>query len=272
MSSVLTKELMKKIFKIDQAETLLKQHATHLFGKKTKRTRNDVFLGTHIFEELSKLPVSDILSYTRDYCINNPDGKYYDIHHNLDYTINKIKETTISKDLSPCHPENFSESIVKPTIRKYIKNRSNDSIENIVKSELLEKLVLHTTERINQQLKADYSEYVILIKCPNILPTLKHTKGDDMYFINDKGELENLNIKTTRSIWDNTDPEKIIVALYENQGKDRFESTPRVYIYLSDKKDINDDDIITQMNKTYDITFQYNKETYNVTGCRLVIV
>lgn len=272
MSSGLTKQIMKKIFKNDQAEVLLKQYKSDLFGKKTKRTRNVTFLGNDIFEELTNLPVSEILSYTRNYCINNPDGKYYNIHNNLEWTINKIKETTISKELSPCHPENFSETVVKPLIRKLINNRSTDSIESIVKTELLEKLILHTTERMNQQLKADYSEYFILKNCPNVLPTLKHTKGDDMYLVNDNGEIIELNIKTTRSIWGNTDPEKAIIALYENQGKDRFECTPRLYIYLSDKKDINEMDIVTQMNKTYNITFQYNKQSYFVSGCRLIIV
>ena len=272
MSSVLTKQIMKKIFNNNQAEVLLKQHNPHLFGKKTKRTRNDTFLGNDIFEELTKLPVFDILSYTRNYSIYNPDGKYYNIHNNLDWTVNKIKETTISKELSPCHPENFSESVVKPLIRKIINNKCNDSIEQIVASELVKKLELHTTERINQQLKADYSEYLIIMNCPNVLPTLKHTKGADMYLVNDNGEIDDLNIKTTRSIWNNTDPEKAITALYENQGKDRFECTPRLYIYLSDKKDINDQDIVTQMNKTYEISFKYNKQSYNVSGCRLIII
>ena len=41
-----------------------------------------------------------------------------------------------------------------------------------------------------------------------------------------------LDIKTTRNIWEITDPKEAITRLYERQGEDRFSYDPRLYIYL----------------------------------------
>lgn len=86
--------------------------------------------------------------------------------------------------------------------------------------------------------------------------------------------IEDLDIKTTRSIWEITDPKEAITRLYEEQGEDRFSSDPRLYIYLSDNYEIDEAKINTQLETTYDITFQYkkHKKNYNVIGARLIII
>ena len=160
-------------------------------------------------------------------------------------------------------------------MRNYIKNKSTKDIDKLVVKVLLPKLIKHVKERIYQQVKADYSEYLILMNCENIMPTLTHKSGTDMYLLNDKDEFEDLNIKTTRNIWDIKEPKNAIKELYEKQGNERFESCPRTYIYLSDSiisKDnlINKNNINRQLNQKYDIDFKYKKKSYQVQGCRFI--
>jgi len=267
----MNKIILKKIFNKKQGINLLKYKRNDLFGKPTTRTKKARYMGTDVYEDLLLIPINDMLEYTRDYSINNPDGKYYYIHNNLEYVVSTIKSTMVSKNKSPCHPENFSESIVKPRAREYIKNTYRECVSQYVERLLLEPLILHMKERINQQLKADYSEYLILKSCDNIIPTLKHSKGDDMYLVNNN-RIESLNIKTTRNIWGINNPKDAIRELYEKQGENRFEYSPRLYIYLSDKTDINRDEITRQLLQTYDIEFTYKKQNYKVSGCRLVII
>lgn len=225
-------DILKKIFTKQQAITLLQNKKPELFGKKSKRCKKETYLYQDLYLSLTEISTECILEYTRNYSINNIDGKYYFIHHNLEYVINTIKVTSITKKDSPCHPENFSETIVKPKARNYIQEKSTEDINKYVDREIVPSLILHMKERINQQLKADYSEYLILMNCDKVIPTLKHTKGDDMYLLNENNEIEKLNIKTTRNIWGIQKPEQIIQKLYENQGKERFEDKPRLYIFI----------------------------------------
>ena len=113
------------------------------------------------------------------------------------------------------------------------------------------------------------------MNCQNIMPTLTHKAGTDMYLLNEKNEFEDLNIKTTRSIWDIKEPKDAITKLYEKQGKFRFESCPRTYIYLSDNiindnNTINKNKIKKQLIKKYDINFNYKNKEYQVKGCRFI--
>ena len=269
----LSEEQLKKIFTKSLAEDCLKEFKLEKFGLKTQRSRIKKYLGENIWSDLSTIPIKDITKYVRDYSISEK-SKYSYIHNDIEYVKETIKKTKVSKENSPCKtPQQFSESVVKPSARKYIGNKLNIPIKEYVEQELLEKLTLHTMERINQQLKADYSEYIILMSCENIIPTLKHTKGTDMYFINYADNLiEDLDIKTTRSIWDIEPPEEAIKALYEKQGEDLFSSNPRLYIYLSDNENIDSNQILEQLNKKYDINFTFKGVEYNVSGTRLIIV
>ena len=269
----LCEEQIKKIFTTPLAEDCLKEFKPEKFGHKTKRSRIKKYLGENIWSDLSEIPIKEIVEYVREYSLSE-NGKYSFICNNIEYVKETIKKTKVSKENSPCKtPQQFSESVVKPSARKYINNKLTIPVEEYVDQEIKEKLILHTKERINQQLKADYSEYIILMSCENIIPTLKHTKGTDMYFINyEDNIIEDLDIKTTRSIWDIETPEEAIKTLYEKQGEDLFSSNPRLYIYLSDNETIDNDQILEQLNKKYDINFTFKCQEYNVCGARLIIV
>jgi hypothetical protein len=266
----MNEKIAKKIFKKEQAEELLDKYKPELFGLKTKRSKKIKYLGNNLYLDICSLDINIIKEYTRDYSINI--GKYSEIHKDPEYFKTLINITNINKKDSPCHPERFSESVVKPCIRKYINEKRTDDLEKYLIENLMKSLIKHGTERTNQQVKADWSEYLILMNCPNIIPTLKQTKGTDMYLIKDDGSIEDLDIKTTRSIWEIKDKKEAIKKLYEGQGEDRFSANPRLYIYLSDKDLCNSEDIIKQMNENYDIEFKYKKEVYKVIGCRLIII
>ena len=338
------KNIAKKIFTKDQAIQFLEKIKPELFGFKTKRCRVKKYLGEDVYDDIQDIKIQTIKDYTREYSITK--GKYSDIHSNPEYTKLLINKSKINKSESPCHPENFSESVVKPIMRDFIRkdfkkttktkdtskeyagksnseliallnladkkaefqaeriqkleakcksagielgceykepeyeiyainplNQENSDELNIyIQDNLLEPLIKHSKERLNQQLKADYSEYIILMNCDNIIPTLKHSKGTDMYFIKEDGKLEDLDIKTTRSIWGINDKKDAIKNLYEKQGKDSFSDNTRMYIYLSDEEICDQEKIIKQMDEKYDIEFIYEKKKYQVNGCRLIIV
>ena len=63
-----------------------------------------------------------------------------------------------------------------------------------------------------------------------------------------------------------------IKLLYENQGKDRFSSNSRLYIYLSDNEIPSKEDIISQLEKKYDITFNYEGVEYKTEGARIIFI
>lgn len=264
--------LVKKVFNKGQAEEFLKKHRSDLFGLKTKRARKSTYLGDDIWLDISKIDNNLIKDYTRDYSINNINGKYYSINSDPEYHKSLINKSKIDKKDSPCHPEQFSESVVKPLMRKYIKDKCNDDLEEYITKNMTDPLIKHALERFNQQSKADWSEYLLLIHCPNIFPTLKHTKGTDMYLLNDDYTIDDLDIKTTRNIWGIKDKKEAIKMLYEKQGKDRFSKDPRLYIYLSDKELCGSEYIINQLNEKYDVEFKYEDEIYKVIGCRLIII
>lgn len=266
-------KLVKKVFNKGTGEEFLKIHRPDLFGLKTQRAKKIKYLGDDIWTDISKIDNKHIKCYTRNYSINNEDGKYYDINSDPEYHKSLINKSKIDKKDSPCHPEQFSESVVKPGMRKFIKEKRNpDDLETYIKTQMVDKLVKHAIERTNQQVKADWSEYLILMHCPDVFPTLKHTKGTDMYLLKEDGSIEDLDIKTTRSIWEIKDKKEAIKKLYEGQGKDRFSANARLYIYLSDKELCESGNIVKQMNEKYDIDFTYEKTEYKVNGCRLIII
>jgi hypothetical protein len=266
----MNKTIAQKIFTKDIGEKLLKKYKHELFGLKTKRSKKITYLGNDLYSDICSLDINTIREYTREYSIT--EGKYKDIHNDPEYFKDLINKSKIDKSDCPCHPEQFSESVVKPCIRKYINEKQTGDLETYIKEQLTSSLIKHSIERINQQVKADWSEYLILINCPNSIPTLKQTKGTDMYLVKEDGSVEDLDIKTTRSIWGIEDKKEAIKKLYEGQGKDRFSANPRLYIYLSDKELCNSEDIVKQLNETYDIDFTYDKKDYSVKGCRLIIV
>lgn len=265
--------LAKKIFTRVSGEELMKKYRPELFGKRTPRCKKITYMGKDIWSDICTLDMSHIRDFTRDYSIEK--GKYAEIHRDPEYYKALINKTNLDKKYSPCHPEQFSESVVKPHIRKFISKKLNpDDIDKYIIEQMKEQLENHVKERINQQSKADWSEYLILMNCPNIIPTLKNTKGTDMYLLKDDGSIEDLDIKTTRNIWGIEDKKEAIKKLYEGQGPDRFSSDPRLYIYLSDMMVCDSESIVKQLNEKYDIEFNYkshNRE-YKVTGCRLIIV
>jgi hypothetical protein len=156
--------------------------------------------------------------------------KYYDIHSNIDKYKKILIESKIEPNDSPCNPDNFSDTVVKPNMRDYIKYHDTTKDLKLEKKKYLEKIIkkleIHFDERTYQQAKADLSEYYLYINNDNIIPTLNHKKGIDMYYLNNN-QVESLDIKTTRNIWDK-DGEEAIKSLYENQGNDRFSSNPLV--------------------------------------------
>jgi hypothetical protein len=265
-------ELVKKVFKKEQAIDFLKIHRPHLFGLKTPRSKKIQYLGDDLWGDISKIENNHIKDFAREYSIKNEMGKYFDINLDPEYHKSLINKSKIDKKDSPCHPEQFSESVVKPIIRKYIKEKCNDDLETYITNTMTTPLIKHALERFNQQSKADWSEYLLLIHCPNVFPTLKHTKGTDMYLLNSDDTIDDLDIKTTRNIWGIEDKKEAIKMLYEKQGKDRFSDDPRLYIYLSDKELCESDNIINQMNEKYDIDFKYEHKDYKVIGCRLIII
>ena len=270
--STLTKLHLNKIFKKDIALECLKNFNPEKFGPRTNRCRKITYLGDDLWDDLLQIPNLLIKEYVREYSISDK-GKYAEIHSDPEYFKTLINKSKIDKKDSPCHPEQFSESVVKPLMRKFISEKRNaDDLPTYIKTHMVDLLVKHATERTNQQVKADWSEYLILMNCPDIIPTLKQTKGTDMYLLKEDGTIEDLDIKTTRSIWEIEDKKEAIKKLYEGQGKDRFSANPRLYIYLSDKELCESDNIVKQMNEKYDIDFTYEKIDYKVNGCRLIII
>lgn len=270
ISRKFTVEQLRKIFKKDQALTVLEKFNSELFGKKTQRCKKKTYIGEDLHADIQKIDTKTLIEYIRDYSINNEDGKYKSINDDPEYYKNVIKLTNIKKGDCPCHPQQFSEMVVKPKTRKAIDSKSDDIVNEIVNM-CREEFQNHVKERINQQVKADYTEWLMIKYNQNIIPTLKHSKGTDMFLLTPTGIVD-LDIKTTRNIWEITDPKEAITRLYEKQGEDRFSSDPRLYIYLSDNYEIDEAKIKTQLETTYDITFQYKKETYNVVGARLIII
>lgn len=266
---VLNDIIVKKIFIRKELEKFLK-------NKKPEKFQNNKYIGDNIWNECSDIAVDEILKYTRDFVLKNPNGKYFNIYKNEEKTLLLLKKSFISKNESVCFPERFSEDIVKRNVRNEINkyyNSDNYSINNLFENlhfENEQKLLLHEKERLYQQLRGDYTEYLLLLSEPNIIPTLKNTKGTDMYLIKDDTIID-LDIKTTRSVWGlENDPKLSIQKLYEEQGSDRFSANPRTYIYYTSNPNINKENIRNQFYKTYDIEFIYEKKLYNVKGTRFI--
>lgn len=263
---------LKMIFRKEIALEFLKQERKELFGKKTKRSTKDTYLGNDMWLDLQQIDIKRIKDYVRNYSISG-NGKYYNIHNNLDYFKNVIAKTNILREESPCHPHQFSESCIKPIMRKLIEELDDNIIENCL-NESIPKLVNHIKERINQQMKADYTEYIIMNHCENIIPTLKHRSGIDMFLLEDSSSfttITELDIKTTRSVHnEHNDPKKAIIKLYEKQSEDRFSANTRLYIYLSDNLNLKKEKIIQQLYTTYDIEFNYKDKRYTVEKARII--
>lgn len=258
---------LKMIFRKEIALEFLAKERKELFGKKSNRCKKDSYLGNDIWIDLQTLSIEEIKHFVRNYSLSE-NGKYYKIHNNLKYFENLIATTNILKEQSPCNPHQFSESCVKPIMRNLIERLDNNIVENCLDL-CIPKLINHITERINQQTKADYTEYIIMMNCENIIPTLKHRSGIDMFLLEDSMITE-LDIKTTRSVFDEYEPKKAIIKLYEKQSEDRFSSNTRLYIYLSDNFNLSKEKIIEQLYTSYDIEFNYKDKKYTVEKTRII--
>ncbi len=267
----------KKIFKKEAAEEFLRKEKPHLFKKTKKGNYKYVKEAINFWKEFDNISIYKIKDFVREYVFNDKNGKYYYIHRNLEKTQNLIKQTIILKKNSPCYPENFSEQVVKKNTRLlipeyYEKNLETEELLNRINEMDKPKLVLHEKERVNQQVKADYTEYLLLQADESIIPTIPNTKGTDMYKIENE-KLVDLDIKTTRSIFEiKNNPELVIKTLYEKQGETRFSSKSRTYIYIHNNFNPEHDysEIKKQLNRTYNINFSYKKKDYYVENTRLI--
>ena len=252
------------------AESLLRQNNPELFGLLTPRSRIQKYKGDNIWRDVANIEMEIIKDFCRAHVVSQ-GGKYYDIDNNTNWFLKQIKDTWMQKEDSPCHPQSFSESVIKPACRSSIKNFDNCLVSS-VQNQVLEKLALHIKERLNQQLKADYSEYLLFSLDDRIIPRLTHQKGIDMFLLNN-GIVESLNIKTSRSTNLIEDPKKAIIYLYENQGKDRFESKPRLYLIMNSQKNMaGKDEIKKQLDEKYNVSFKWEGKTFSVEGCRIIFL
>ena len=266
-------QIVKKVFTTPLALEFLKDKKPELFGKRTLRSRIDTYIGkSTIFEEIAKQSWETIKEWTRKYSLENEKGKYYEIKNNLEYHTNNIKKNLIDKKDSPCRPEDFSEVVVKKLVRGGIKKKEENLLKYIYDEIIGKNLLLnHIKERITQQEKADVSEYYIIKNDENIIPTLKHSKGIDMFKL-ENGIPVPLDIKTTRSIHDAKTSEEAIIKLYEKQDSARFSASPRLYIYMSSCSNVDETKLLEQIQKKYDIKFTYKKTEYEVKGARIAIL
>ena len=71
-------------------------------------------------------------------------------------------------------------------------------------------------------------------------------------FLLEDSMITELDIKTTRSVFNEYEPKKAIIKLYEKQSEDRFSSNTRLYIYLSDNFNLSKEKIIEQLYTSYE--------------------
>ena len=268
-----TDKIKKNLIPPKYRKDFLLKYKPNLF-KKTKNGKYRYNKKCNEEEELCSCNFEQIREYNRQKVIENGE-KYYDIHSKIDKNNKLLIETKIDPNDSPCNPDNFSDTIVKPHMRNLIKNYDITKDFKLERDKCLEKmfklLEIHLNERTHQQVKADLSEYYLYISNNKIIPTLNHKKGIDMYYFINYNSVESLDIKTTRNIW-NKEGKEAIKLLYEKQGNERFSSNPRTYIYFSNITDnVDKESISEQFLKVYNnIEFTYNKKKYIVNNCRLI--
>ena len=197
---------------------------------------------------------------------------------------------TNKKDI--CMPDNFSNEVVKPTMRQNLKHQVSSPQHESALLEVARLSIVHTVEREIVQVKSNLSELAMLNAFKNsethiLLPTLKHRKGSDFYLFDScKNEISGLDIKTSR--WPKflekecldresveRDPESLLIKLYENQGEERFSDKARLILVLppaGEKLSLNN--YYEQFLNTYNIEFTYKKTSkkYNVEGCKIIFL
>lgn len=274
--SSFSEKQLQRIFLKPVAEKFLQENSAHVYGIPERCTKPRIINGKTVWENIAEIHPSVVKDWVRDYSIT--DGKYTGCHNEPEFYLQMITDNTTNPSDSPCQPNCFSESCVKPSMRKVINRESTLADE---KAKLMNAMDIHIKERLVQQLKADYSEYKLMMSCQKIVPTLKNKAGIDMFMLEEDGTIVELDIKTTRSLigCSGTDISKpdAIRKLYEEQGKDRFSAKSRTYIYLPpDRLEFySEEEIEKQLNETYDIVFTYDRNSphdgeYAVTDCRLI--
>jgi len=274
--SSFSEKQLQRIFLKPVAEKFLQEKSAHVYGIPARCTKPRIINGKTVWENIAEFHPSVVKDWVRDYSIT--DGKYKRCHHEPEFYLQTIADNTTNPSDSPCQPQCFSESCVKPSVRKIINGESTLADE---KATMMNALDIHFKERLVQQSKADFSEYKLMMSCQKIVPTLKNKGGVDMYMLEEDGSIVDLDIKTTRNLIGCSgkyiSKPEAIRKLYEKQGKDRFSSESRTYIYLPpDKLEFyTDEEIAKQLNETYDIAFTYEHNSphdgeYSVTDCRLI--
>jgi hypothetical protein len=217
----------------------------------------------------------------RDYaqkCVKSEGGKYCEFVKNFSYQEKQLKQLEKLYDkeyknfcakwnrplgnYSICLPDRFSDSIVKPKMREFLKDFKNYDLHQ---EYIAEASKIHFIERAIQQLKSALSEFILLIQCAdNIIPTTKNRLNTDFYLINNN-ELEDLDVKTSKwpsFFYDKIKPKDALKLLYEDQGVDRFSSNSRLLIvapHVKQKANCNLS-FQEQLNITYTFEWDYKKK------------
>ena len=263
------------------AELYIKQFHPKAFQKRTVRSKKLTYVGEGTpFEFIqNNWKGKQVRRWVFRFCCELEGGKYYDIHS--DYERQKdmlLQFESLRKALQSkyafsdiCLPDAFSDQIVKPTMRHWIKNKAS---EQKIKEDLelnTQKMIFHHYDRAIAQLKNDLAEYKLLATCRNYIPTLKHNAGDDGYLLDPAtDEIINLDIKTSR--WPQgkqrifgagATREEAAAALYRHQGKDRYSENPRLYLVLpstNGEMPKNNLSFEQQLETSFDVTFVHAKK------------
>ena len=258
------------------AELYIKQFHPEVFQKKTIRSKKLTYMGEgNPFEFIqNNWKGKQVRRWVFRFCCELEGGKYYEIHS--DYKSQKdmllwyeSQRVTLQNKYGfsdICLPDAFSDQIVKPTMRQWIKSKAT---EEKIKADLelnSQKMIFHHYDRAIAQLKNDLAEYKLLATCKNYIPTLKHNAGDDGYLLDPRTDtIINLDIKTSR--WPQgkqkifgagATREEAAAALYRHQGKDRYSENPRLYLVLpssNGEMPTNSLSFEQQLEKSFDVTF-----------------
>lgn len=222
--------------------------------------------------------------------VTSPKGRFYDIENNYDHYRNLVLD--LSKEISKSgqdnySPDTFENQIVKPWFRKVLNEKK--SIEDIVSSfyrDISQEALNTALSRCKKQLKNDLAEYDLFKKSNGkFLPAVSHGKNTkaDGIVLNDSGDVEDLNIKTSRwpkFFYDGITAREAAILLYEKQKPEWFQSEDRTYIILpsdNGEKPNEDLSIEGQLNRNInDITFDYRqgnkKGIYNVSSVKVIFL
>jgi|TARA_R110000823_G_scaffold199313_1_gene330421 hypothetical protein len=250
----------------------VRHYHPHTFTKKTTRSRKETFNRRCDVYEYIKIysQVSTFRSWVFDFCTTK-GGKFYEFHSDYKRYVNKYNElqkerTKLQVELNTedvCFPDNFSNDVTKPMIRKALYSVCLAD-QNSLRQLHLKYADLHWFDRQIAQLKNDLAEYKLLIELENYIPTLKHKAGNDAYLIDASGKLKDLDIKTSR--WpkffvDGETRAEAATKLYQKQGAERYSENSRLYLVLPSNNGYKPKDnlsIKAQLDLAFDVTFTHS--------------